>query len=94
MSYATTSSRAKEGDLEQSMRLLCLAVVPRDETLLRQGSFPLYWLQYPHDIEEERMLQALRQVLIDPLQEEMWHAAPDDRAQWLERWSSAYKWWA
>ena len=90
MTHAAPSP-ALPAEHEANAKLLCIAVVPRTQS----SAFPLYWIQFGDDIEEETLLNALREALTDPLQEELWHAAPDGRHVWMERWKNeSYRWWA
>jgi phosphoribosylformylglycinamidine synthase II len=90
MTHAAPSP-AKSTEVPSNAKLLCLAVVSR----LAEPSFPLYWVQYPDGTEEPKLVEALREILTDPLQEELWHASSDARCQWLKRWQSeSFHWWA
>ncbi|HEY9776551.1 MAG TPA: AIR synthase-related protein [Planktothrix sp.] len=69
---------------------LCLAVVPRRNVVV----FPLYWVKFTGDVEQEKLLAALTEILTDPLQEELWHATSDEREIWMQRWTrESFRWW-
>jgi phosphoribosylformylglycinamidine synthase len=90
MSQAAPSP-ARSSESSADTKLLCLAVVPR----VKAEAFALYWVQYSEDTDSERLLDALRQILTDPLQEELWHASPLERISWVQRWKAEnYRWWA
>lgn len=75
----------------KSTNLLCVAVVPR----VKSTTFPLYWVQFAAGTDQEQLLEALREVLTDPLQEELWHASSNERLGWMKRWAAeGYRWWA
>ncbi len=74
-----------------STRALCLAVIPKEE----YWSFPLYWLHVEWDQPYEHLLSCLREVLTDPLQEELWACEPHKRAEWIKSWhAQGFHWWA
>ena len=57
-------------------------------------AFALYWVQYGDDVDENVLIEHLREILSDPLQEELWHAAPLERLSWMLRWKAeSYRWW-
>ena len=94
MTHAAPSQAISAGSTAD-MKLICLAVVPRTHFKWVSDKFALYWVHYGDDVDEKRLLDSLRDVLTDPLQEELWHASPSERQKWMERWKSeSYHWWA
>jgi phosphoribosylformylglycinamidine synthase subunit PurSL len=87
----------------QAQQVLCLAVVPRAGFKGNFATFPIYWLQAdlpPYTSIEEFISdsewgQALQEVLIDPLLEELWGAKPDERQPWIDAWRrDRFEWFA
>ncbi len=71
----------------------CLSVVPKTD----YSAFALYWVRIPERYKDQLddLSVALREVLIDPLQEDLWIARPEERSSWVEKWSGrGYRWWA
>lgn len=71
----------------------CVAVIPKTE----YTSFPLYWLAIPEQYKNqlESLSEALRDVLSDPLQEQLWIAQLEERTVWMQKWAQlGYRWWA
>jgi hypothetical protein len=89
----SSSQQAESASQGQASTQLCLAVIPKDT----YDSFPLYWLAVPdrHNESKDKISQALKEILTDPLQEELWLVAPAERADWMEKWNGMdYRWWA
>lgn len=87
----------------QAHQTLCLAVVPKAGFKSDLTTFALYWLQadlpfvhsLPEFIADSEWGQALQEVLIDPLLEELWCAVPSERQPWLDGWKrTGYDWFA
>ncbi|HEY9676890.1 MAG TPA: AIR synthase-related protein [Drouetiella sp.] len=71
----------------------CVSVIPKTD----YASFALYWLRIPERYKDQldNLAIALREILSDPLQEELWIAKPEERADWVERWNKrGFRWWA
>lgn len=88
---STRSTQAHSDD--GSAAILCLAVIPRSQ----YNSFPLYWLLLPgkEQFDDETLNQALCEILIDPLQEDLWCCPPPGREPWVEKWNArGFRWWA
>ncbi len=101
MTRASASTKApKSTSSTADSQLLCLAVVPHAGFSAKAGpvSFPLYWLQFAGGKKscepDERLIEALEQVLIDPLQEKLLRAKPDERQVWSSEWAQMdFRWW-
>jgi phosphoribosylformylglycinamidine synthase subunit PurSL len=88
-----TSQTAQNPSHAETTLQWCLSVVPKTD----YSEFPLYWIRIPEKYKNQldELTNALREVLIDPLQEELWIARPDERLTWVEQWSQkGYRWWA
>ncbi len=94
-----SESASKETAAKQ---VICLAVIPKagfkiDADLVQ---FPLYWLEIQDMIEREAFIdsplgQALKNVLIDPLLEELWFSLGGKRKSWITRWTQeGFRWFA
>jgi phosphoribosylformylglycinamidine synthase len=86
-------------------QVLCVAVVPRSQ----YSSFALYWIQLPTGFNatasknaaaqpavlSSEIVQALKAVLIDELQEDLWVCPPAQRAEWGKFWQNqGFRFWA
>lgn len=87
----------------EMQQVLCLAVVPKAGFKSSVATFPIYWLQadlppfatLTEFVSETEMGQALQDVIIDPLLEELWCAESQRRQPWLEGWArSGFQWFA
>jgi phosphoribosylformylglycinamidine synthase II len=87
----------------QTHQTLCLAVIPRAGFKSNLATFAIYWIQAdlpPYGslaefVSDSEWGQALQDVLIDPLLEELWCAKPAERQPWLDGWRRAgYEWFA
>jgi len=106
MSRASASSQTDQLiGREGGSKVLCLAVVPAGGFVPgpAPASFPLYWLAAdaggsgPADIEDGQsdLLLALREILVDPLMDQLWIALPEGRSDWTARWlGQGFRFWA
>jgi phosphoribosylformylglycinamidine synthase len=87
----------------ESQQVLCLAVIPKAGVNGVHPNFPLYWIHadlpsfgsLSEFISDSEMGQALQEVLIDPLLEELWCCKPQDRQSWVDTFKRAgYEWFA
>ncbi|HEY9734496.1 MAG TPA: AIR synthase-related protein [Drouetiella sp.] len=88
-----TSQTANTPSKPETTLQWCLSVIPKSD----YSAFPLYWIRIPerYKNQQEELTSALREVLIDPLQEELWVAKPEERDVWIEQWNSrGFRWWA
>jgi phosphoribosylformylglycinamidine synthase len=92
-----------QNDSAKADQVMCLAVIPRGGFKTNFSTFPLYWLQaeipsfatLAEFVQDSEWGQALQEVLIDPLLEELWCAKPTERQPWLDGWKrSGYEWFA
>jgi phosphoribosylformylglycinamidine synthase subunit PurSL len=78
---------------EGTLRVLCIAVVPKTSS----ASFPLYWLQMNSNsgLSDDEITASLKDVLTDPLQEDLWICQPYKRNEWMSKWHAlGYRFWA
>ncbi|MFN8551138.1 MAG: AIR synthase-related protein [Candidatus Obscuribacterales bacterium] len=88
-----TAQTANSSAKADKTLLWCLSVIPKTD----YSSFPQYWIRIPESYKDQQdeLVSALREVLIDPLQEELWVAKPEERKAWVAQWNkSGYRWWA
>lgn len=88
-----TAQTANSSAKADKTLLWCLSVIPKTD----YSSFPQYWVRIPESYKDQQdeLVSALREVLIDPLQEELWVAKPEERNAWVAQWNkSGYRWWA
>lgn len=88
-----TSQTASNPAKAESGLQWCLSVIPKSD----YSSFPLYWIRVPERYKDQHdeLVSALQEVLIDPLQEDLWIARPEDRKSWIDKWNQrGFRWWA
>jgi phosphoribosylformylglycinamidine synthase len=101
MTRASASTKAaKSTSGKNDVQLLCLAVVPQAGFSTKTGSvsFPLYWVQQAGSDRgaesDPKLIEALEQILVDPLQERLLQATPEGRQAWTDDWSKqSFRWW-
>lgn len=87
---------------DATKQVICLAVIPKagfriDAEIVQ---FPIYWVQ-GHDsvthesFTESELWKALKEVLIDPLLEELWFSLGGKRKNWITKWTQdGFRWFA
>jgi len=89
----TASSSHRSSLQEASFRTYCLAVVSKAS----YSRMSLYWLNMPgdSDLSLPDITETLREVVCDPLQEELWICSPAERHAWTKKWSAlGYRYFA
>jgi phosphoribosylformylglycinamidine synthase II len=89
----TVSSSNRLENAHISYKTYCVAVVAKSA----YSKMALYWLELPVDdqMHLNQISAALTDVLCDPLQEELWISAPEQRTIWTHKWrDEGFKYWA
>jgi len=99
MTHAAESQLAARAPSFDLLQVVCIAVVPRNQLAGAESkalcSFPLYWIAFEETVGRPHLVDALNDVLTDPLREELWHATADERMAWLRTWQDqGYRWFA
>lgn len=83
----TASSQSQTRSQTGDGAVICLAV-----TKASARDFPIYWLKLPPEKGADdtwvqgELLPAVKEVLVDPLLEDLWAASPQEREGWLKSW--------
>lgn len=91
MTYSATAAQQDSGNRQKNVEVYRAAVVPKYE----YDSFACYWLQVDNNSEDgnacspAKLSSALKEILTDPLLEDLWFAPLSDCSKWCKVWQEA-----
>jgi len=87
---------------DSTSQVVCLAVIPKAGFNIEADvvQFPIYWVQGHGAVNRDGFIdsqlgQALQDVIVDPLLEELWFSLGGKRKSWITRWTQdGFRWFA
>ena len=97
-----TSEQSQASQTGQTDQVICLSVIPKAGFRIDVDSvqFPLYWVSGHGALDRQGFVdshlgQALQEILVDPLLEELWYSLGGKRKSWIDRWTQdGFRWFA